>query len=155
MDYFDRVCARQNTKIKITNELVSDIWNKRIDLLMRHKIKRLTAFYPAFFKAIKDVDSGHEYTNHDIQKTDYWNFLRRYHKSWQQEPLTDRARRQIKHKFMDGVNLYFDIKLHGMINPLDMITEKGHTCLYRGYRRLVILKVLETKTAKVRYAICQ
>jgi hypothetical protein len=51
------------------------------------------------------------------------------------------------------MNLFFDIQKNGVKNPLDIIIEGNTRTLYRGARRLVILKTLNQKFVKVRNAI--
>jgi hypothetical protein len=154
-DYFDRVCKLPNTVILFDEELVNNLWNNRLFLAAVHKQKRAKVFFVAFKEVMERLHSGYVYDDSEINQTDYWGYIREYHRSWQKEPLPRGARRQMSRKFFDGVNLFYDIKKNGMRNPLDILVESGKCDLYRGNRRLVILKVLGIEKAKVRYAIKQ
>ncbi len=153
-DYYDRVCAYPNTKVRTANTVsINDLWKSRLDLAIPHKKWRLARFYEAFSEITEALARGHVFTREEITNTRYWDYIRGYRGRWMQEPMTSKANREVRHKFWSGVHLFQDIKENGMRDPLAMITERGKTFLYRGYRRLVILKSLKTKVAKVNYAI--
>jgi hypothetical protein len=153
-DYFNRVCANPKTKIRTANNVsVDDLWRTRDSITIPHKKARLVQFYAAFYDYISKVHEGHEYTLEEMRNSSYAEYLKGYHKTWREEPLTSLADRQLRRRYRDAISLYHSIKEEGMRDPLGMIIEDGKTYLYRGYRRLVILKILGTKTAKVKYAI--
>jgi hypothetical protein len=152
-DYFDRVCEMPETTILYDEDLVGNLWKNRFFLAAAHKQDRAKIFFVAYKEIMERLHSGHMYDIGEIVQTDYWEYIRAYHRGWQKEPLSRGARRQMGSKFFDGVNLFYDIKRNGMRNPLDILVEHGKCDLYRGNRRLVILKVLGIEKAKIRYAI--
>jgi hypothetical protein len=154
MDYFDRVLAMPDTLVKEEWRVVGNLWKNRRNLAIPYKRKRLIKFFDAFYKITKKLHEGHKFSVSEAYKTDYWEYIKGYHKEWQQQkPLSRSADRQMRSKFWSGVILFYDIKYRGMKKPLDVIVEDGRQTLYRGYRRLVILQTLGIKQARVRYAI--
>jgi hypothetical protein len=145
-DYLDRVCEYPTTKTRIArNVSVDELWQMRIRLVISHKKAYLVEFYESFYDFISQV---HEGTMTDKWHHPYAEYLRGYHKQW-----SEGLPRAFQRKLNSAIELYHSIKEEGMRDPLGMIVEDGRTFLYRGYRRLVILKVLGVKRAKVKYAI--
>ena len=153
MNYLERVCSYPDTKVEVKDVSVEELWQKRIDFAAPHKKDRAKEFYEIFLEMMENLNKGHKYTRRTMHRTKYWEYIRAYHKSWQEVPLQERAKRQMYRKFMDAVNLFHDIKKNGMLKPLDIIIENSKSSLYRGSRRLVVLKVLGTERAKVRYVV--
>lgn len=120
-----------------------------MNLAVAYKKKRLAIFFDSFMEVISNVHEGHLYSVGMAKSSAYWEYLKGYHTSWQTDPLGRKAERQMRLKFWNGIELYYDIKKNGMLNPLEMRKRKGRIHLWAGYRRLVILKVLGIKTAKV------
>jgi hypothetical protein len=132
---------------------VDDLWRGRFELAPRHKKRRISEFCEAFLWIISNVHHGYKYTLDEIRTTRYWGYLQGYHPSWREKPLSSKADRQLRHRFWSGIHLYKDIRENGMHSPLAVVVEGGVKCLYRGWRRLVILKVLGVKIAEVKYAV--
>jgi hypothetical protein len=152
-DYFDRVCEYPTTEIEEEECLVEDLWNSRFELTINHKRRRLYWFYEVFREVMEKLNQGHVYAAAEMRETGYWKYIAGYHPTWRQEPRTRKVNLQMRYKFRGSIDLFHDIKERGMIDPLDVIVENGEKRLYRGYRRLVILKTLGTEKARVRYAI--
>jgi len=152
-DYFDRLCTMPGTVVFIRDEAVDNIWANRHNLYIPHKANGMKKTNAAFYELVKSLADGKQYAAHELPQTAYWESIKRYHKSWQKEPLSERAARKMRRRCWDGIKLFWDIKKRGMINPLDIIVENNRMMLYRGNRRLQILKALGTETAKVRYAV--
>ena len=129
---------------------VEELWEQRYDLMQPNKRKRLRRFYDAFPPVIVAVHASRSFDADAMRVDPYFEYLRCYHKSWQEEPLSQAADVQMRHRFMDAITLYNDIKKNGMRDPLELICpHMGHCHIIRGYRRLVILHVLGVKTADV------
>lgn len=125
---------------------IESIWNDIEKWYDPRKRERQKLFYEVFTELINDIHNGKEV---EPKKTRYWEYLKGYHESWQQEPLTRRAYKQLKAKFMSGVKLYHDIKENGIKNPLGLGKIRGKTFLHIGNRRLVIAHILGIKDVGV------
>lgn len=148
-DYFSRVCRDPNTRIVRMEFSVEALWHVRFDLAHPKKKRRLSVFYQSFQEVMEKLNEGHVYTVEEMEKTDYWRYLRGYHPEWMMRHRPN----GIWHRFLDGIRLFHDIKERGMINPILVLAENGRMFIYRGYRRFVILKVLGTERMRVDLAI--
>jgi hypothetical protein len=136
-----------------TEELnVDDIWDIRLDIAIPHKKPKVEVLYHTFRRVIEATAMGCDWTHEEMVGTAYWDYIRSYHGEWLKEPLNRKARMGMRWLFRNGVHLFHDIRMNGMTNPLNFVEEWGKTMLYRGHRRLVILKVLGTERAMVEYA---
>jgi len=149
MDYFDRCCAKESSEICEYDESVDVVWKNRILLAAPHKKDLSKIFYESFLEVINWIHDGYEPSLDEIRGSQYWKYISGYHPNWKEKPLSRKADLQMRFMFRNGIGLYHDIKKRGMIDPLCMIVEPYNTCLYRGNRRLVILKVLGTKIARI------
>lgn len=148
-DYFDRVCEYPRTKTRIAKYVsVDELWKLRVRFTIAHKKAYLVEFYESFYDFISRV---HEGTMKDPRSHPYAEYVKGYH--WQWAAGDKKYKASFLRKLESAIELYHSIKEEGMRDPLGMIVEDGRTFLYRGYRRLVILKVLGVKRAKVKYAI--
>lgn len=150
-DYLDRVCEDPRTKTRVARSVsVDELWQTRERILIPHRTRsrRLLEFYESFYDFISKV---HEGTLKDPRSHPYAEYLKTYHKQW--AAGDPKYANSFRRKLQSAIELYRSIKEEGMRDPLGMIVEDGRTFLYRGYRRLVILKVLGVKRAKVKYAI--
>jgi len=111
-------------------------------------VSRTIRFIKAYSEVINKVNEGHVFSGDEVD-TDYWDYLKSYHASWREEPISDEAYSQLKKKFFDGINLFHDIKENGMRNPLEIRKKNGKRHLSKGNRRLVILKILGIPQARV------
>ena len=150
IDYFDKIRAMPDTVIDTTVALVRVLWDDRLQLLNPGKPDRLKWFYEAFYRFIVDYSNGVrlEYRDHD-----YLEYLRWYAEMWNITPNTRRV--YLRRKRQGAMGLFDDIRENGMQDPLCMVVELhlGRAYLYRGYRRLVVAKVLGIDRVKVMYAI--
>jgi len=128
---------------------VDDLWRDRAKLYIPWKRERLPIFYRSFHEVIQNVHDGYAYDEISASKTEYWNYLKGYHESWQVKPITYRAYKQLRHKFFDGIKLYRSLEAEGMRNPLLFHEKDGVGFLFAGMRRLVILHVLGTESCEV------
>ena len=152
-NYWERICELPTTTILFAEEPVDILWKNRFKLVPDHKRTKSIIAFRSLRAVLERLDEGFIYNENEMDITEYWSYIRTYRKHWQEDPLSRRSRAQINHKFMDTVNLFYDIKKRGMINPLDIIVSGGRCVLYAGARRLTILSVLGTEKAKIRYAI--
>lgn len=111
--------------------------------------KRKDTFCECFGEIIERVNDGHVYTDEEAEHTKYWKYLKSYHKSWREVPISKRAYKQLRSRFYDGIKLYHDIKKNGINDPFII---KKFDDGYRqvcGNRRMVIAKILGIKKVKV------
>ena len=148
IDYFDKICAMPDTVIYTTVALVQVLWDDRLQLLDPGKPDRLKWFYEVFYRFIVDHSKGVrlEYRDHD-----YLEYLRWYAEMWNITPNTRRV--YLRRKRQGAMGLFDDIRENGMRDPLCVVVEPNRAYLYRGYRRLVVAKVLGIDRVKVTYAI--
>ena len=149
-DYFDRVCTFDSTVVVTTDASVQNLWDTRYIHYNPVKINHSKEFYDSFEDLIIQV---HENREIDIQNLDYWDYIKMYHKAWNDKILTQQSIDGMTRMIQDGINLYHNIKENGMLNPIGIIIENGNMIIYRGCRRLVILHVLGVERLKVKYAI--
>jgi len=149
-DYFNKICSVDSTVVVTTDAAVQNLWDNRYIYYNPTKIKYAEKFYDSFEDLIEKVHKG---GNIDIPNTWYWNYIKIYHRAWKEKILTQQSIKGMTEKVENGINLYYDIKKNGMLNPLGVIIEDGNFIIYRGCRRLVILHVLGVERLKVQYAI--
>lgn len=149
-DYFDRVCSFNTTVVVDSEASVKTLWDNRYSYYNPIKKNHAKDFYDSFEDLIRLTHAAKEV---DIQKTSYWDYIRVYHKAWKEKILTPESIDGMTAKVQNGINLYYDIKEKGMLNPIGIIIEDGNFIIYRGCRRLVILHVLGVERLKVQYAI--
>lgn len=150
---FDRVLELPNTIVIMTTELVDNLWEARLNFVSPRNRRRASAFFDGLLEVTQKLEYAHRFSYEEMTGTQYWSSIRRFHKSWMEEPLTSRAKSQLIRKFNHTVALFRDIRRHGMRDPLDMVVTGNDRLLYRGNRRLVILKTLQVRYANVRNAI--
>jgi hypothetical protein len=149
-DYFDRVCARPETEIATKMMSVNNLWEKRFEMLTPHKADRLRELYNSLFDLLSEyAETGKRPER--LFLTDYWDYVRGYQPRWL-DTAGYNARRYLNQKMDAAFRLFDSLKEEGMAEPLCMITEGDHTFLYRGYHRLVVLRVLGVSKAKVKQA---
>jgi len=110
--------------------------------------ERHARFYRDFEEVVRRLHAGETFTDESAAATSYWDYLKGYHPSWRESPLTDRARLQLRAKFFSGVNLYHSIKAEGVRDPLEIHDNAGILCLYKGMRRLTIAYILRIPLIK-------
>lgn len=134
-----------------TNELVSELWKNRLEMAYPNKVESTKIFFNEFPKVIKELHSGKIYSIEDMKKSSYWTYISRYHKSWRSQ--SPEAIKAMQNKFQDAIDLFYDIKKNGMKNPIDIVVDGEKRLLNRGARRLVILHIIGTHTARVKNEI--
>lgn len=152
-DWHDLLLKDPNTQILITMESVYFLWENRYNLTPKNKKHRFPVLYESLSEIINNLNNGKIYAENNMKDTTYWKYITAYHKSWMQKPLTEKAYTGILNKFYDVINLFNDIKEHGIKNPLDMIVTNSNRIIYKGVRRLIIANVLNIPFVKVRNAI--
>jgi hypothetical protein len=116
------------------------MWGNRVKLTRR---QAQLPFWDAFEELVQLIHSGQKY---DPEETRYWEYIKSYHKLWQETPLTPRAHRQMTNKFRSAAHLYTSIKAEGMHDPLDLRHKNTKLFIYAGMRRLTIAHILGIPT---------
>jgi len=142
----------QGTMFKGNKKLtVDELWEKRIEICEPLKRWRLAIFYKSFDKVVSNVIQGKKYTDDDIRKSRYFQYLVT-HLSKNVLPQTQdvfikKWDKYIIKKFRSGISLLKSIQKKGTLSPLEFYHQDGKLILWRGYRRLVIMKRLGIKRA--------
>jgi hypothetical protein len=123
-------------KIRTRSENVSDLWERRHSLCLSSKKRNAVEGFASLYSLFEELNDGKEYSQDEMMGTKYWDYIKCY--STEQNVM-----------FNDSVNLFHDIKKNGMRDPLDIIVHGKDELLYKGSRRLAILKVIGTKQAMV------
>jgi hypothetical protein len=132
-----------------TVESVEALWQFRMEIAQRRKRRRLARFYRIFLELIRDVAAGKTYTLEQMRGSPWWRHLRPMYRSWSDNPLSEKAVRQLQQRFQDSIDLFHDVREHGVRDPLEMFWADGGRYLILGYRRLVICHVLGVETVDV------
>jgi hypothetical protein len=141
--YFNKICTDVGTIIIIRENYVNDLWERRLDLAVTRKKERAAIFWNVFLEILTRLRDGVGYSREEMEVTGFWEYNKGLRKHADHEYLES--------KFTDAVKLFYDIRKNGMIDPIDIIINQyGNGILFRGSRRLAILKTLRTKKAKVR-----
>jgi glycosyltransferase involved in cell wall biosynthesis len=121
---------------------VSELWDMRIGLCEPLKRERLKIFYDSFTEVIENLKAGKTYTTEDMEKSRYYQYLVTHlSRSYVGKP-PEWGKRHVLRKFKSAIRLFHDIQQNGMKTPLQCYAKDGNLILWRGYRRLVIAKVL-------------
>jgi len=144
----------QGTMFKGNKKLtVDELWKKRTDISEPLKRWRLSIFFKAFGEVIDNLIKGKEYTDEDIRKSRYHQYLvthlSRNYLPQTQDVFIKKWDKYIIKKFRSGINLFNSIKKKGMLSPLEFYHQDNKLILWRGYRRLVVIKKLGFKRAPV------
>lgn len=100
---------------------------------------RLGIFYDAFESFIRDLATGKDFTDEELEKTPYFDYL--YNIAF--DPNAGRPRKKyILNIIKNGIALFKSIKKEGIKNPVTMWKINGRYVLFRGYRRIIIAHVL-------------
>jgi len=104
---------------------------------------------PSFITEVQSRSiSGPPFEDEDLRKFDYYNYLMsRRHPGERNEPKGDKRVIELMREFF---YLYEDIRTDGLKNPIDLWVQNGRYVLYRGGRRLEILKALGVKKVPCR-----
>jgi hypothetical protein len=80
----------------------------------------------------------------DGDEKQYYKYLIS-HRMKTPRPVNDKDIAHVKRKMRGARKLFNDIKANGMYTPLEFYAKNGNVILFRGYRRLCILKKLGVK----------
>ena len=128
-----------------------ELCENRMEYADPRKPESLVKFLKVFPPFIKQVAEGKKFTNKELEKLPYYQYLIEKLNPSDRDPLTSKGKRHSINLMKDAVKLFEDIKKNGLRNPLDMwrIGDKK-LVLHRGGRRLEILKLLGYKTIPCR-----
>jgi glycosyltransferase involved in cell wall biosynthesis len=129
---------------------INDISENRLDFAIQWKIDAQKRFLKAFPPFIQKVADGQEFTKEQLVEQPYFDYLVTALNPSDRNPLTGKGKRHVLKKMRDAINLYYDIKDFGLKAPLDMWREGDRYVLWRGGRRLEIMKILGKKTVPAR-----
>lgn len=116
----------------------------------RDKFSR-TFYYDAFSDLIDSLITGRDYTDEEILKTNYYEYLESKLNPADRNPTTRKGKRHAIKKFRDAIKLFKDIRDNGIKSPLTFYLDKrSNLKLYRGGRRLPILYKLGIETVPLR-----
>jgi hypothetical protein len=152
-DKFDELLKDKTVRIIMTVESVESLWATRSSLTPRQKRRRFPELFESLHEVATKLHTGYVYDRNEMMHSKYFGYLRGYHRSWLLDPLSPIQERQITNKFNDVVALLHSVKDIGVQSPLDMVIHNGQRKIFRGVRRLVIMKVLDLQLARVRNAI--
>ncbi|RLJ04011.1 MAG: hypothetical protein DRP08_02595 [Candidatus Aenigmatarchaeota archaeon] len=131
----------QGTNLKGYKGLsVDELWEKRLGISEPLKRYRLEIFFDAFMRFLKGDEER------------YYNYLMS-HRMKRPREITDRDIQHVRRKMKNARKLYADIKENGLMAPLEFYRKRGNIILFRGYRRLAILKELGYKKVSARVHI--
>jgi len=130
-------------------ESVEQLWESRAEIMQRNKRHRVEKLFETFLEMVENLARGEEYDPDRMRSSPWFQYIRQYYQHWQEEPLSERADRELRERMQDGIDLFHDIKQNGMRDPLEMFMDRGKRNLILGNRRLVILHVLGIPEAEV------
>jgi hypothetical protein len=110
--------------------------------------KAIENFFDSFIPFIDMVLAGEKI---NIKKTAFYKYNLAHLSDQDLLPkTTKKGKRHAINKAKDAISLYKDIEKKGLKKPLDMWKDSDNLILYRGYRRLVIIKALGYRKVPVR-----
>jgi glycosyltransferase involved in cell wall biosynthesis len=155
--------AKKNTQFMHIASIIftmDELEKNRMAFADPRKVKTLKWFLEVFPPFIKKVHDGEwkgimsrSITNEDIVKEPYFDYLVNALNPSDRDPLTGKGRRHVIKKMRNAIDLYYDIKAHGLKAPLDVWRHTKHPerlTITRGVRRLEIMKILGKKTVPCR-----
>jgi len=124
---------------------VAELYDKRMGISEPAKRYRLEIFFKAYgeFLATRDVSD----------KSRYYNYLISHRSKSVRYEVDKKDRVRTLKKMQRGLNLCDDIEKNGLLAPLEFYQKDGNIILFRGYRRLAILKHLGVEFAAARVHI--
>lgn len=99
---------------------------------------------------VKSVLEGDKYTDEDLKRLPYYDYLVKHLNPAVRDPLIPKGIRHVIAQMRDAENLCKSIRDEGLKTPLDMFRYDKGVVLQRGQRRVVILKHLNIKKVSVR-----
>jgi glycosyltransferase involved in cell wall biosynthesis len=133
---------------------VDNLWEKRIAIAEPGKRWRIALMYESFMEVVEKLRGGHVFTDDEIRRSRYYHYLLTHTVRFKVIPQTinkfkARWDGYVIRKFKSGIRLFESIRNDGLKAPLEFYREDGAMLLWKGYRRLVILKALGVKEAGV------
>lgn len=128
---------------------VQELWENRLGIAEPLKRERIKIFFDSFLEVIQSLNNGKEYTDEEIEKSRYFQYLRTHLSKEHRYPLTEQGREHILKKFKGGIALFNNVKKYGFKAPLQCYQKDGNIILWKGYRRLVIAHVLGIKKVAI------
>lgn len=145
--------SRVKYRDEFKDESLDKIWEHRTGYSEPLKRWRLKIFFDSFLEVIEQVKTGKKFTEKEKLESRYFNYLvthlakevlpqdkKEYVKKW---------KRHLLKKFDSGINLFKSIEKNGLYAPLEFYRKDDRVYLWKGYRRLVILKALGYKEVPV------
>jgi len=131
---------------------VEELCKNRMDYVDKRKPGQLKRFLEVFPPYLKEIATGKEFTNEELEKLPYYDYMIDHLNPADRVPIiTDKGKKHVIKQLRDVINLYTDIKNNGLKAPLDFWREgKTDLVLHRGGRRLEILKLLGYKSVPAR-----
>jgi hypothetical protein len=124
---------------------LAELWECRVGLCEPLKRERLKIFFDSFTEVMENLKAGKTYTKEDMEKSRYYQYLVTHlSRSYVGKP-PEWGKRHVLRKFESAIRLFHDIQKNGIKSPLQCYAKDGNLILWRGYRRLVIAKVLGVK----------
>jgi glycosyltransferase involved in cell wall biosynthesis len=125
---------------------VSELIERRMDFVERGKSESLKWFMVCFREFMNHIHTSgcKSMTKLEFMGWDYYNYLVSKLNPADREPkLTRKGQRRVFFLMQDAINLYHDIRRHGLKSPLEMYWEgEDRLVLFRGGRRLEIINIL-------------
>lgn len=145
---------RQGTWFKGKTFKVAELWEKRAGISEPPKRYRIDILWDVFTEFLDLLASGKvEFTDAEIRDTRYYWYLvghLRKHSGKAIKKPDNKGHWYARHKMQDAINLYLSIKKKGLEKPISMFHRDGCLFLWKGYRRLAIVRHLGHKEIPVR-----
>jgi len=139
---------RQGTILKGIRKLsVDKLWQHRLGICEPLKRYRLEIFFQAFDEYL---GGRHDDNRPADTETQYFHYLVGHGSKSVRHGIGDDEKERILRKMRRGLGLYDDIEKNGLRAPLEFYQADNKLILFRGYRRLVILKRLGVKHVAAR-----
>jgi len=126
---------------------VEELYDNRLKYTVPKKTENIKLFMTIFPPFMQAVANGVEFTDRELEKLPYYNFLIARLNPVDRLPVLKRkGKRHVLNIMKNGINLFHDIKKNGLKTPLEFHIYNSRLCLFKGGRRLVILKILGHET---------
>ena len=137
---------------------VRELCDNRMQYQCTGSENNLRTFLTSFPELIQEVHDKTEFgvelnfEDDDITVLPYYKYIvSRLNSSERLPTLTAKGRKHAIKKVRDAINLFYDVRDHGLKSPIDMIYDNNADLkIIRGGRRLVIINILGYKTVPVR-----
>jgi len=138
---------RQGTILKGYINVTPDmLWDQRAFISEPAKRYRLDIFWLAFDELVKELLDGKTFTPAQMCETRYWHYLKTHLPAAWRQPLSEKGKAHLIKKFTGAIKLFESVKKNGLRSPLELYQQDKKLILYKGYRRLVIVRNLAFKS---------